>query len=183
NVLNWVACLSLWISMPPKLDTLISHHQNFGVSPLTPVGGRFIFSPSLSANRTHTTENAPMAFKQTPAHRNGKGSYHQIGLVRGQCGGVPEAQWIKFIADSGFDGWEEASWELDLRQCDTDAGAAAYAKQRVEMAKKHGLEIFTVATHLQGQVLGDEPSVKTLQFLKPGEARTAYKAWRDKGHN
>src|SRR5262249_5425301 len=55
--------------------------------------------------------------------------------------------------------------------------------ERVDLARKHGLEIFTIATHLQGQVLGDEPSVKTLQFLKPGEARAAYKAWRDKGHN
>ncbi len=57
-----------------------------------------------------------MGFKQTEHHKTGKGSYHQIGLVRGQFGGVPEAKWIKFIADSGFDGWEEASWELDLRK-------------------------------------------------------------------
>ena len=78
-------------------------------------------------------------------------------------------KWLKFVADTGFDGWEEASWELDLRQCDTDAGAEAYAKERVDLAKKHGLEIFTVATHLQGQALGDEPSAKTLQFIG-GEA-------------
>ena len=124
-----------------------------------------------------------MGFKQTSSHRYGKGSYHQIGLVRGQFGNVPEADWIKFIAETGFDGWEEASWELDLRQCDTDAGAAAYARQRVELAKRHGLEIFTVATHLQGQVLGDEPSAKTLNFCNPkGEARLAYKAWRDAGN-
>jgi sugar phosphate isomerase/epimerase len=125
-----------------------------------------------------------MAFTQTPEqpHRFGKGSYHQIGLVRGQFGNVPEAEWLKFIADAGFDGWEEASWELDLRRCDTDEGAASYARERVELARRHGLEIFTVATHLQGQALGDEPSVKTLQFLKPGEARAAYKAWRDKGN-
>ena len=123
-----------------------------------------------------------MGFKQTPEHRFGKGSYHQIGLVRGQFGNVPEAEWIKFIAESGFDGWEEASWELDLRRCDTDEGAAAYARERVDLARKHGMEIFTVATHLQGQALGDEPSVKTLQFLKPGEARASYKAWRDKGN-
>jgi hypothetical protein len=45
--------------------------------------------------------------------------------------------------------------------------AEAYAKERVELAKKHGLEIFTVAAHLQGQVLGDEPSAKTLNFLGP----------------
>ena len=31
-----------------------------------------------------------MGFKQTTAHRYGTGSYHQIGLVRGQFGNVPE---------------------------------------------------------------------------------------------
>ena len=78
-----------------------------------------------------------MGFAQTvdaqgkPVHKSGKGSYHQIGLVRGQFGGVPFDKWVKFIADAGFDGWEEAGWELDLRKCDTDAGAAAYAQERV----------------------------------------------------
>jgi sugar phosphate isomerase/epimerase len=124
-----------------------------------------------------------MAYHQTKTHRNGKQSYHQIGLVRGQFGNVNEADWLKFIAQTGFDGWEEASWELDLRQCDTDAGAAAYAKQRVDLAKRHGLEIFTVATHLQGQCLGDEPSAKSLNFQGANtEARKAYKAWRDAGN-
>jgi hypothetical protein len=124
-----------------------------------------------------------VGFKQTDTHRNGKGSYHQIGLVRGQFGNMPYEPWVKFVQDAGFDGWEEASWELDLRQCDTDAGAAAYARQRVDLAKRHGLEIFTVATHLQGQCLGDEPSAKSLNFLAPNtDARKAYKAWRDAGN-
>jgi sugar phosphate isomerase/epimerase len=123
-----------------------------------------------------------MGFKQTDKHRFGKGSYHQIGLVRGQFGNVDMNQWVKFVGDTGFDGWEEASWELDLDKCMTDQGAEAYAKERVDLAKKHGLEIFTVATHLQGQALGDEPSAKTLQFTR-GEARAAYKAWRAKGNN
>jgi sugar phosphate isomerase/epimerase len=122
-----------------------------------------------------------MGFKQTVPHRFGKGSYHQIGLVRGQFGNVPMAQWVKFIGDAGFDGWEEASWELELDKCATDQGAEAYAKERVDLAKKHGLEIFTVAGHLQGQALGDEPSAKTLQFVG-GEPVAAYKAWRDKGN-
>ncbi|MEZ6139837.1 MAG: TIM barrel protein [Zavarzinella sp.] len=125
-----------------------------------------------------------MGFKQTESHRFGKSSYHQIGLVRGQFGNVDFQQWVKFLADNGFDGWEEASWELDLRKCDTDSGAAEYAKSRYEIAKNHGLEIFTVAVHLQGQVLGDEPSAKTLNFLGAGtDARKAYKAWRDAGNN
>ncbi|MCY2950176.1 MAG: TIM barrel protein [Planctomycetota bacterium] len=124
-----------------------------------------------------------MGFHQTKQHRNGKGSFHQIGLVRGQFGNVPFDQWVGFLQKSGFDGWEEASWELDLRRCDTDAGAAAYAKERVDLAKRHGLEIFTVATHLQGQILGDEPSAKTLNFMGSNtQSRQAYKAWRDSGH-
>jgi sugar phosphate isomerase/epimerase len=123
-----------------------------------------------------------MGFHQTETHRSGKHSYHQIGLVRGQFGDVPEDQWLDFIAATGFDGWEEASWELDLKRCSTDEGAAAYAKERVAKAKKRGLEIFTVATHLQGQALGDEPSAKTLQFCG-GEAVEAYKKWRAAGNS
>jgi sugar phosphate isomerase/epimerase len=122
-----------------------------------------------------------MGFKQTETHRYGKGSYHQIGLVRGQFGNVPMDKWLRFVQEAGFDGWEEASWELDLDQCATDAGAETYAKERVAIAKKLGLEIFTVAVHLQGQALGDEPSAKTLQFTG-GAAVQAYKAWRDTGH-
>jgi len=122
-----------------------------------------------------------MGHRQTASHRYGKGSYHQIGLVRGQFGGVPFEKWLKFLQEAGFDGWEEASWELDLARCDTDAGAEAFAKERVDLARKHSLEIFTVATHLQGQCLGDEPSAKTLQFIG-GEAMNVYKAWRDKGN-
>jgi sugar phosphate isomerase/epimerase len=122
-----------------------------------------------------------MGFKQTSEHRFGKGSYHQVGLVRGQFGNVPMDKWVPFLKETGFDGWEEASWELDLERCKDDAGAEAYAKERVALAKKHGLEIFTVATHLQGQALGDEPSAKTLQFIG-GEAVAAYKSWRDKGN-
>lgn len=124
-----------------------------------------------------------MGFRQTNTHKNGKASYHQIGLVRGQFGNVPHAKWLEFIRDAGFDGYEAAGWELNLRQADTDSEAAAYAKKLVEEAKAHGLEIFTVAVHLQGQVLGDEPSAKTLNFCNPkGDARLAYSAWRKAGH-
>jgi sugar phosphate isomerase/epimerase len=123
-----------------------------------------------------------MSFHQTPSHKNGKGSFHQIGLVRGQFGNVPFDRWLGFLREAGFDGWEEASWELDLRRCDTDTTAKQYAEERVTLAKSHGLEVFTVAVHLQGQALGDEPSAKTLQFIG-GEAVQAYKLWRDGGHS
>jgi len=115
--------------------------------------------------------------QQTKDHRSGKGSYHQIGLVRGQFGDVDYDQWIAFLGESGFDGWEEACWELELDRCVDDAGAAAYAEERVGKARAQGLEIFSIATHLSGQALGDEPNAKTLQFVG-GEAVEAYKAWR-----
>jgi sugar phosphate isomerase/epimerase len=101
-------------------------------------------------------------------------------LVRGQFGDIPEKEWLDFIAEAGFDGWEEASWELQLARCDTDSGADAYARERVESARARGLEIFSVAAHLQGQALGDEPSAKTLAFVG-GAARDAYVAWRKGG--
>jgi sugar phosphate isomerase/epimerase len=118
---------------------------------------------------------------QTAEHRTGKHSYHQIGLVRGQFGNVPEDEWLDWIARTGFDGWEEASWELDLARCSTDAGAKAYASERVNKAKGRGLEIFSIAGHLQGQALGDEPSAKTIQFLG-GESVEAYSRWRAAGN-
>jgi len=122
-----------------------------------------------------------MGHKQTAEHRYGKGSYHQVGLVRGQFGNVPMDKWVTFIKEAGFDGWEEASWELDLGRCGNDKDAEGYARERIDLAKKNGLEIFTVAAHLQGQALGDEPTAKTLQFVG-GEPVAAYKAWRDKGN-
>ncbi|MBX7164800.1 MAG: sugar phosphate isomerase/epimerase [Pirellulales bacterium] len=122
-----------------------------------------------------------MGHHQTAQHRSGKHSHHQIGLVRGQFGNVPEDQWLDWIARTGFDGWEEASWELDLARCGDDAGAESYARERVAKAQSRGLEIFSLAAHLQGQALGDEPSAKTLQFLG-GESVEAYAAWRAKGH-
>ena len=122
-----------------------------------------------------------MGHQQTKTHRSGKHSYHQIGLVRGQFGNVPEDGWLDWIAATGFDGWEEASWELDLARCGDDAGAEAYARERVGKAKSRGLEILSIAAHLQGQALGDEPSAKTLQFLG-GESVEAYKQWRAAGN-
>lgn len=123
-----------------------------------------------------------MGYKQTKEHRGGKHSYHQIALTRGQFGGVPEDKWLDFLQNVGFDGWEEASWELDLKRCVDDSGAKAYAEERVKKAKSRGLEIVSYAAHLQGQALGDEPTAKTVQFLG-GEAVEAYAKWRAAGNN
>jgi hypothetical protein len=118
-----------------------------------------------------------MGFSQTKTHRQGQQSWHQIGLVRGQFGDIQEDEFLDFLSAEKFDGWEEASWELPLDQCCDDTGAKKLAESRIAKARKHNLEIFSVATHLQGQALGDEPSAKTLQFVG-GEAVEAYAKWR-----
>ena len=78
------------------------------------------------------------------------------------------------LSIGGLRGWGRRTVVIESRY-------GAVRRRRVELAKKHGLEIFTVAAHLQGQALGDEPSAKTLQFTG-GEPVAAYKAWRDKGN-
>ena len=58
-----------------------------------------------------------MGYQQTSTHRYGKGSYHQIGLVRGQFGNIPMDQWLAFLKDTGFDGWEEAVVDVFVDNC------------------------------------------------------------------
>ena len=93
-----------------------------------------------------------MGHCQTSEHREGKGSYHQVGLVRGQFGAVPEDQWLDFIAKTGFDGWEEASWELDLSKCGSDADAAKYAAERHAKAKSRGQQDYGIDVRLPGML-------------------------------
>lgn len=122
-----------------------------------------------------------MGHHQTTAHRAGKASHHQVGLVRGQFGDIPHPQWLTFLSESGFDGYEECSWLVDLGRCEDDAGARGLAKEWLATVGDHGLEIFALSVHLQGQALGDEPSAKTLPFVG-GKATDAYVAWRAAGN-
>ncbi len=123
-----------------------------------------------------------MGFKQTATHRYGKGSYHQIGLVRGQFGNVPMEQWLDFVQRTGFDGWEEASWELDLDKC-------------MHRRRRRGL---CQGTRRPGQEARPGDLHRRHPSARPGPGRraerqdaaihsaarrsAAYKAWRDKGN-
>lgn len=122
-----------------------------------------------------------MGNPQASAHRAGKASHHQIGLVRGQFGDVAHDDWLAFLARTGFDGYEECSWLVALERCGDDAGALALAEEWVAKAGAAGLGIFALSVHLQGQALGDEPSAKTLPFVG-GAATAAYVAWRNAGN-
>lgn len=127
-------------------------------------------------------EGFVMGYRQTSEHRQGRGSWHQIGLVRGQFGAMPMEDWLRLVRSFDFDGYEAASWELSLGKKMDDVAVEKMAGEVYAAAKQHDLQIFSVAAHLQGQALGDEPSVKTLQFVG-GEAVEAYCAWRQNGNN
>jgi sugar phosphate isomerase/epimerase len=122
-----------------------------------------------------------MGHQQTSEHRAGKSSHHQIGLVRGQFGDVPHADWIAFLSEAGFDGYEECSWLVDLDRCEDDASTSAFADEWLATVNTAGLEIFALSVHLQGQALGDEPSAKTLPFVGKVVC-DAYAAWRAAGN-
>ena len=108
-----------------------------------------------------------MGWQQTKKHRNGKGSYHQIGLVRGQFGDVRLRRMDQISAVGRLRRLGRS--QLGTRSAH-NATPTPVPRRMPRNASiwpgQHGLEIFTVATHLQGQVLGDEPSAKTLQFLQ-----------------
>ena len=125
-----------------------------------------------------------MGFKQTATHRYGKGS-----LPPDRPGPRPVRQRARWTSgssssqDAGFDGWEEASWELDLRKCDTDAGAAAYAKER----RRPGQEARPGNLHRRHPPAGPgarrRAERQDAAVLSAARRSTAYKAWRDKGNN
>lgn len=123
-----------------------------------------------------------MGHRQTPTHRSGKNSQHQIGLVYGQfADDMKRERWLAFLEESGFDGYEEAAWTLGLDGPMENSAIEQLAADLYAPAKQRNLGIFTVAAHLHGQALGDEPSAKTLNFVG-GEAALAYCEWREAGN-
>ncbi len=133
-------------------------------------------------------------FKQTKGHQQGKKSFHEIGFFTGQPIGEfayeegdernddglsPMERLLKHMSESGhFDVVELSTWDLDLRRADDDTGAEEYARELYAMANKYDLGIASLATHLQGQCLGDRASLKTIQF-QGGDIMGAYQKWLD----
>lgn len=107
-------------------------------------------------------------------------SFHPIGLVRGQFGDVPLDSWLEYLVTTGFDGYEEGSWLIDLASCGNEDKAKLVTREWLDKVHGAGLQVFALSVHLQGQALGDEPSAKTLPFVG-GQAREAYVAWRAGG--
>lgn len=122
-----------------------------------------------------------MPFRQTSSHVRGKHSYHQVGAFTGQLMGPFKGDLkalLRFMGEElNLDSVEPSTWDLDLRRADTDEGARDYAKELVETCSGFGLAIVSLATHLQGQCLGDRGSLKTIQFQGGTPVMAAYEKW------
>ncbi|BDI21496.1 sugar phosphate isomerase/epimerase [Herbiconiux sp. L3-i23] len=79
-----------------------------------------------------------------------------ITLFTGQWADLPFEEVARLAGEWGFDGLEIACWgdHLDPNRGATDDD---YIADRLEILRKNNLEVFTIANHLKGQAVCDDP--------------------------
>ena len=77
-----------------------------------------------------------------------------VTLFSGQWADMPFEKFCEKAKLFGYDGIEIAAWgdHLDLKLAATDT---AYAEERKNILKNHGLKLWAIGTHLIGQCVGD----------------------------
>ena len=99
-----------------------------------------------------------------------------VTLFSGKWADIPFEKFCEKVKSFGYDGIEIACWgdHLDLKLAATDT---AYAEERKNILKNHGLKTWALATHLIGQCVGDNPDPRLNEFApsniagKPEEIR------------
>lgn len=78
----------------------------------------------------------------------------KVTLFTGQFADLPLEQLATKAKGWGYDGLELACWgdHLDVARAATDK---KYARGRLELLAKHGLEVFAISNHLAGQLICD----------------------------
>jgi sugar phosphate isomerase/epimerase len=79
-----------------------------------------------------------------------------VTLFTGQWADLPFEEVCRLASGWGFDGLEIACWgdHLDPWQAAEDD---AYVKAKLDTLEKHGLGVWTIANHLKGQAVCDDP--------------------------
>ena len=79
-----------------------------------------------------------------------------VTLFTGQWADLPFEEVARLAGEWGYDGLEIACWgdHLDPRRAAEDD---AYVKDRLDILEKNGLKVFTIANHLKGQAVCDDP--------------------------
>ena len=79
-----------------------------------------------------------------------------ITLFTGQWADLPFEEVARLAGEWGYDGLEIASWgdHLDVWRAAEDD---AYVQNRLDILEKNGLKVYTIANHLKGQAVCDDP--------------------------
>jgi len=77
-----------------------------------------------------------------------------VTLFTGQFADIPLEELAAKAADWGYDGLELACWG-DHVNVSKGARDKAYARSRVEILERHGLQVFAISNHLAGQLVCD----------------------------
>ncbi len=79
-----------------------------------------------------------------------------VTLFTGQWADLPFEEVARLAGEWGYDGLEIACWgdHLDVRRAATDPG---YVADRKAILERNGLQVWTIANHLTGQAVCDDP--------------------------
>ncbi|MFK4483989.1 MULTISPECIES: sugar phosphate isomerase/epimerase family protein [unclassified Curtobacterium] len=79
-----------------------------------------------------------------------------VTLFTGQWADLPFEEVARLAGDWGYDGLEIACWgdHLDVRRAATDP---SYVAERKAILERNGLRVWTIANHLVGQAVCDDP--------------------------
>src|ERR1700712_3215387 len=79
-----------------------------------------------------------------------------VTLFTGQFADLPFEEMCRLASDWGYDGLEIACWgdHLDVARAAEDD---AYVKARLSLLEEHGLSVFAISNHLNGQAVCDDP--------------------------
>jgi sugar phosphate isomerase/epimerase len=100
-----------------------------------------------------------------------------VTLFTGQWADLPLGELAEKAAGFGYDGLELACWGDHFEVDKAEADPAGYAKSRKEILSKHGLGVWSISTHLAGQMVCDPNDFRTDGFApeelagKPEEKR------------
>jgi sugar phosphate isomerase/epimerase len=79
-----------------------------------------------------------------------------ITLFTGQWADLPFTEMCRLASEWGYDGLEIACWgdHLDVERAANDD---SYVEERLALLDKHGLQLFAISNHLNGQAVCDDP--------------------------
>ncbi|MDF1569997.1 MAG: sugar phosphate isomerase/epimerase [Bacteroidales bacterium] len=87
-----------------------------------------------------------------------------VTLFTGQWADLPLEKVCKKAKAFGYDGIELACWgdHIEVEKADD-----AYCESRLELLKKHGLQLYSISTHLVGQAVSDNIDERHKSVLPP----------------